>query len=445
MIGRCLFAGSGVGAVEAEPRRTRAGGRGLGVAVAVVALLATVVFASPAVASDDPFFDRQWALEQIGAPQAWTVTRGVGAVIGIVDSGVEAGHPDLAGKVALTADCVARTVCLDGAGGTDPDGHGTLIAGVAAAGTDNGRGMAGVAPDARLVVARVLGPAGVGQAHDINLGIRWVVDHGARVVNISVGDPSSFPSGGSALRDGIQYAWNKGAVPVLAAGNYGGLTTENYGTLNALVVGATDRTGGLAAYSSAIGNAKWGLVAPGGAGVAGPDNNVISTAAGGGYASSAGTSMAAPHVSGAIALLLAQGLSPSAAVSKLLATLDRVPCGAGCQGRLNVAAASGAGPVAEATAAAAATDDVERADRPALPEEAVTRARPTSTVAPVASRSADVEPAGLAAGAPGPLTPGPTSTPSWSPPPSSSCSPSPGRRPACGPAASSQAPYAYRR
>ena len=378
------------------------------VAVAVVALLASVGFAPPAVASDDPFFDRQWALEQIGAPQAWTVTRGVGAVVGIVDSGVEASHPDLAGKVALTADCVGRTVCLDGGGGTDSSGHGTLIAGVVAAGTDNGRGVAGVAPDARLVVAKVLGPAGVGQAHDINLGIRWVVDHGARVVNISVGDPSSFPSGGSALREGIQYAWSKGAVPVLAAGNYGGLTTENYGTLNALVVGATDRTGGVATYSSAIGNAKWGLVAPGGAGVAGPDNNVISTAVGGGYASSAGTSMAAPHVSGAIALLLAQGLSPSAAVSKLLATLDRVPCGAGCQGRLNVAAATGAGPVADAAPVAAATTTIEVPTATTPPEEsAVPAPAPTSTVAPVASRSADVKPAGLAAGAPGPLAVGP--------------------------------------
>ena len=288
--------------------------RRLGGFVGAVVLL-SAVSAPPASASNDPFFDRQWALEQIGAPRAWTVTRGAGAVIGIVDSGVEASHPDLAGKVALTADCWNRPACVDGLGNTDADGHGTLIAGVVAAGTDNGKGIAGVAPDARLVVAKVLGPGGGGRAEDINLGIRWAVDRGARVVNISLGDPGAVTSaGGSPLRDGIEYAWSKGAVPVLAAGNYGGVSSENYGTLNALVVGATDRTGALASYSSAIGNAKWGLVAPGGSGAAGPDNNIISTATGGGYASSAGTSMAAPQVAGAVALLLAQGLSPTAAV-----------------------------------------------------------------------------------------------------------------------------------
>ncbi len=396
--------------------------RWLGGIVGVVVLVAG--FGAPtAQASNDPLFDRQWALEQIGAPRAWAVTRGQGAVIGIVDSGVEASHPDLAGKVALTADCHNRPVCADGLGGTDVGGHGTMIAGVAAAGTDNGKGIAGVAPDARLVVAKVLGPGGSGRAEDINLGIRWAVDHGARVVSISLGDPKAFTSAaGSPLRDGIEYAWSKGAVAVLAAGNYGGLSSENYGALNALVVGATDRTGALASYSSAIGNAKWGLVAPGGSGVSGVDNNIISTTIGGGYASSAGTSLAVPHVSGAVALLLAQGLSPSAAVSKLLATLDRVPCGAGCQGRLNVGVASGAAPLAPPTTAArpdaavAAPPPPGPAEAPPAPEEppaaepapppeptTTVDPAPTTTLPPAASRAAAVEPAGLAAPAPRPL------------------------------------------
>ncbi len=400
--------------------------RWLGAIIGVLLVVAGVG-ALPAHASNDPFFDRQWALEQIGAPRAWTVTRGAGIVIGVVDSGVEASHPDLAGKVALTADCFNRPACVDGLGGTDVDGHGTLIAGVAAAGTDNGKGIAGVAPDARLVVAKVLGPGGIGRAEEINLGIRWAVDHGARVVSISLGDPKAFTSTtGSPLRDGIEYAWSRGAVPVLAAGNYGGLSSENYGVLNALVVGATDRTGALASYSSAIGNAKWGLVAPGGSGVSGPDNNIISTTTGAGYASSAGTSMAVPHVSGALALLLAQGLSPSAAVSKLLGTLDRVPCGAGCQGRLNVGVASGAAPVpataaprpsaAAVAAEAPPTTEAPPPETTVAPEPPTTTpTAPTTTVAPVASRTAEVEPAGLAAAAPARSRPVPT----WRPLPAS--------------------------
>ena len=392
--------------------------RWLGGIVGAVVVLSAVAPA-PAFASNDPFFDRQWALEQIGAPRAWTVTRGAGAVIGIVDSGVEANHPDLVGKVAFTADCWNRPACVDGLGNTDADGHGTLIAGVIAAGTDNGKGIAGVAPDARVVVAKVLGPGGGGRAEEINHGIRWAVDRGARVVNISLGDPGAVTSaGGSPLRDGIEYAWSKGAVPVLAAGNYGGVSSENYGALNAIVVGATDRTGALASYSSAIGNAKWGLVAPGGSGAAGPDNNIISTASGGGYASSAGTSMAAPQVAGAVALLLAQGLSPTAAVSKLLATLDRVPCGVGCQGRLNVGLASGAAAAPPTTRApttvVAAVDDTTppTTEAPAPPATTIPPESTTPVVpAPAAARIAPAEPAGLAAPALGPLSPPPELNP----------------------------------
>ena len=338
------------------------------VAVSVVAMVAALT--GTASATNDTHFSRQWALGQIGAPQAWPRTTGSGITIGIVDTGVDLGHPDLAGKIAVTADCVGRP-CSAG-GGNDTNGHGTIVSGIAAAVAGNGRGVAGTAPDARLAVAKVLDAAGEGRVEDINNGIRWVVDNGAKVVNLSVGDPNFLIAGGrgTPLRSGIEYAWSKGAVPVLASGNYatgvGDLGTENYGDVNALVVGASDRAGNVPSYSSAIGNAKWGLVAPGGAGSGGAEANVISTfllsSGGSGYASAAGTSMAAPHVSGAVALLLAQGLTPAAAVSQLLATLDkRVPCGRGCQGRLDVAAAVGvtsaAGPppstVAPTTAKAA--------------------------------------------------------------------------------------------
>ncbi len=388
------------------------------VAGIVVALGAAVVLPTPALASDDPFFDRQWALQQIGAPQAWQVTRGAGVVVGIVDTGVEAAHPDLAGKVALTADCVGRTVCADGAASTDPSGHGTLISGVVAAGTGNGRGVAAVAPDSRVVVAKVLAPNGEGRAEDVSLGIRWAVDHGARVVNLSLGDPNFALNSmqGTPLRAAIDYAWSRGAVPVLASGNYGsgGLGSQNYGNLNAIVVGATDRSGNVAGYSSPVGNAKWGIVAPGGAGIPGPDNNVISTAAGGGYPSSAGTSMAAPHVSAAIALLLSQGLSPSAAVARLLATADKVSCGSGCKGRLNVAAATGAGPApptADPPAAqpAAPTSPARPRATTVAPTSSTTTSTSTTTTPaapPPLPPESDITPSGLAAGPGAGFSPG---------------------------------------
>lgn len=305
---------------------------------ATIGLILLVGLAAPALASNDTFFPRQWALDQIGAERAWTVSRGAGVLIGVIDSGVDAGHPDLAGKIAGNADCAGRP-CLENAGGADPRGHGTSVSGVAVATAGNGEGIAGVAPDARVLVAKVLGASGEATVADVDAGIRWAVNRGARVINVSLGD-SNFAAG-NPLRDTIEFAWSRGAVPVLAAGNYG-TTSQNYGTINAIVVGANDRAGTVAPYSSPVGNAKWGIVAPGGSGALGPDNNIISTAVGGGYSSSAGTSMAAPHVSGTIALLLAQGLSPAAAVNRLLATLDRVPCGTGCQGRLNTAAAVGA-------------------------------------------------------------------------------------------------------
>ena len=382
----------------------------LGVAVSVAALLAAMT--GTASATNDTYFSRQWALSQINAPQAWARSTGSGITIGVVDTGVDVGHPDLAGKVAATADCIGRP-CVAG-GGQDTHGHGTIVSGIAAATTGNGKGVAGVAPDARLVVAKVLNGAGEGRVEDINNGIRWVVDSGARVVNLSLGDPNFLVSSvlGTPLRSGIEYAWSKGAVPVLASGNYatgmGDLGTGNYGNVNALVVGATDRSGKVPSYSSATGNAKWGLVAPGGAGSGGADSNIISTfpmaSAGSGYASAAGTSMAAPHVSGAVALLLAQGLSPAAAVARILATSDKsVACGRGCQGRLNLAAAVGADPAAQATVAPATT----RVPRTTVTPPTTTRppaAAATSTTTTVPPRSAQsAEPPELAAPLPLPL------------------------------------------
>jgi subtilisin family serine protease len=323
----------------------RGGGRLAPLVGALLLTFSVVVVPAPAAhASNDAYFAGQWGLHQIGAPGAWNRSTGSGVLIGIVDTGVDLGHPDLASKVVASANCVGRRPCALG-GGQDDNEHGTIVSGIAAAATGNGQGIAGVAPGAGLVVAKALDANGVGSSDDIKAAIEWVVAQGARVVNLSLGDEQDLVQAllGNPLRSAIEMAWSRGAVPVVAAGNFnvcgGSSGSQNYGSLNAVVVGATDRSGSVACYSSPPGTAKWGLVAPGGGGPeAGVDANIFSTGLGR-YVSAAGTSMAAPHVSGAIALLMAQGLSAGDAVGRILGTLDRVPCGPGCQGRLNVAAA----------------------------------------------------------------------------------------------------------
>ena len=324
--------------------------------IAAAAVLFSL-FAQPASASDDARFPEQWSLERIGAPTAWAATTGAGVRIGIVDTGVDLAHEDLAGKVVAHTSCIGAngdaTRCTGS--GQDEQGHGTHVSGIAAAVRDNHVGIAGVAPDAELVVAKVLGAAGSGTTEDINAGIRWVVDHGARVVNLSLGDPNYLITSvnGTPLSEGIEYAWSHGAIPVVASGNtnpagLGVLGSSDYGSLNAIIVGATGPSDQIASYSSPLGNAKWSIMAPGGAGGGTPALDILSaiwkSGAQNQYAALAGTSMAAPHVTGAVALLLAQGYDQTGAVNRLLSTANRsVSCGLNssqCAGRLDVAAAA---------------------------------------------------------------------------------------------------------
>jgi thermitase len=331
--------------------------RRCGFASVLVAALAMV--ALPAAAANDPLLDQQWALRQIAAPAAWTSATGTGVRIGIVDTGVELDHEDLAAHIVAHTSCVGSQgdVSRCRGSGEDLNGHGTHVSGIAAAIAGNGKGISGVAPGAELVVAQALSATGSGTTEDVNAAIRWVVDHGARVVNLSLGDPtflitSLAGTGGTALRSGVDYAWSHGAVPVIASGNSGGqnlfglglLGSQNYGDINGIVVAATTRQGGLASYSSPVGDAKWSIAAPGGDGQGGPDHDVLSTfwepGRNDAYKALAGTSMATPHVSGAVALLISQGYSPLGAVQRLLSTADPLPS-CGCAGRLDVARAVG--------------------------------------------------------------------------------------------------------
>jgi serine protease len=349
------------------------------VALLVFAAAIGVGRAGPAKASGDPLFARQWNLAQIGAPEAWARSTGAGVRIGIVDTGILGAQEDLAGKLVAAADCIdtggSPNACRGS--GLDDSGHGTHLAGIAAASKDNGRGVAGVAPDATLVVARALTHEG-GSILDVEAGIRWVVQHGAQVVNLSLGDNprAQSPFNDLSFQAAVEEAWAAGAVPVVAAGNPNALGPgrENFAQLDALVVGATDSRGGVAPYSNTLGTSKWGLVAPGGSGT-GDGRDILSTswdpttpASTNMYAFKAGASMSVAHVSGAVALVLAQGLSRDAAVERILATADPVACGAGCRGRLDAAGAVRPSPLAGKAVAGHAN----------VPAGAGTRASPTT-------------------------------------------------------------------
>lgn len=335
--------------------------------VGLAALVALTVL-QPARAADDPYSNQQWNLTQIHALSAQSVTTGGGVKIGIIDSGVNRNHEDLAGRIAATATCVgtsgAANQCQAGAShGDDIDGHGTHVAGITAALTGNGKGVSGVAPGVELVVARVFSRDGNGEPtatlDDVRAGIRWVLDQGVKVVNLSIGAEEQgfdictvFASCNSPLKPAVEEVWQRGALPVIAAGNTQVYSSQGYGDLDAIVVGAVGPTDEVASYSTPIGNAKWGMVAPGGD----PANDedlqrmVLSTYAGSTcspanasncYAYLSGTSMAAPHVSAVAAMLFARGVNRSAVVDTLLSTTDPVECGSNCAGRLNAARALG--------------------------------------------------------------------------------------------------------
>jgi len=309
-------------------------------------------------AAYDPYFPEQWALEALKVPAAWLRGTGAGVKVGVVDTGVDLAHEDLQGKVLASTDCVgagSESACHGS--GQDDEGHGTHVAGIIAADTFNGRGVAGVAPGADLLVAKALDAGGSGALADVDAAIRWVVDHGAQVVNLSVESDGTAVdlAPGQSLADGVEYAWGHGAIPVVAAGNatpslFG---PAGYAGVDAVIVGATGRSGQPAWYSSRLTGARWGVVAPGGdarspAGTAScagalATDCVVSTGWFPGhadaYAVDEGTSMAAPAVAGVLALLLGQGLTPAQAIARLVATVDPVACGPGCAGAVDAAAA----------------------------------------------------------------------------------------------------------
>ena len=236
---------------------------------------------------DDTSFAQQWGMVKIQAPEAWDITHGsAGVNIAILDYGIDQDHPDVSSKITANANFTTSGTV------DDLDGHGTHLAGIAGAVTGNNFGVAGVGYDSSLMNGKILRESVGGFSSWLANGMIWATDNGADVISISF-----ITSGASGtLENAVNYAWDNGVVVVAAAGNNGNNTPQYPGAFaNAIAVAATDSTDALAGFSS-FGN--W-------VNVAAPGVTIYSTLPGGTYGNRSGTSMAAPHVSGLVALLFA--------------------------------------------------------------------------------------------------------------------------------------------
>ncbi len=262
-----------------------------------------------------------WRYTQIDAPAAWLASSGYGdpVTVAVLDGGLATDHEDLAGQLWDNPDDLPNGIDDDDNGVVDDvhgisiiggdtsadlsdgDGHGTNVAGIIAATANNGLGLAGLAPSAKLMVVKVLNESGAGSESDILNGMYYAITHGAKIINVSLGvNTSAFSDAMAAM---IDLAEANDVLIVAAAGNNG---TDN--DLNPVYpassespavvsVAATDSSGARPTFSN------WGATS---VDIAAPGADLTSTLKGGGYGLVSGTSMAAPHVTGAAAFLMAQ-------------------------------------------------------------------------------------------------------------------------------------------
>lgn len=255
----------------------------------------------PAYTPNDFYFGYLWGFKKIQAPATWDRTRGDGVKVAVVDSGIDYFHPEFSGKIYRERDFVDYDSYAD-----DYDGHGTHVSGTIAANTDNGEGVSGVCANCDLIVARALG-AGGGYDSDIADAITWSANNGTKVINLSLGGPGKSTVLGSA----VNYAWNKGAVVVAAAGNEN-TSTPSYPAAypRAIAVAATNGSDKRASFSN---YGAW-------VDVSAPGVNILSTYIYDDYRYASGTSMASPHVAGMAGLLASRGLSNSQVRHKIEST-----------------------------------------------------------------------------------------------------------------------------
>jgi thermitase len=256
-------------------------------------------FATP----NDPRYSQQYGPQRIQANLAWDIWQPQRTVyIAIIDTGIDSNHPDLTNKMRRhTNGAVYGWNTLNNTtNALDDNGHGTHCAGIAAAEINNGVGIAGVAawnPNVansrayvQLMPVKVLSASGSGSYDSVARGITWAADNGAHILSLSLGGAG----GSQQLQDAVNYAWNRGCLVVVAAGN-GASSSPQYPAFytNSIAVAATDSSDRLASFSQ---YGSW-------VDIAAPGVGILSTIPNNSYTAYDGTSMACPHVAGAAAVL----------------------------------------------------------------------------------------------------------------------------------------------
>lgn len=278
----------------------------------------------PNFVSNDPYMGSEWHLNKVGATTAWDTTQGAGVIIAILDSGVDGAHPDLAPQMVPGYNFYDNNTNTD-----DVNGHGTAVAGVAAAATNNALGVAGVAGQARIMPVRIADANAYAYYSTIAKGVTYAADNGARVVNCSYGGVA----GSSTIQSAAQYLKNKGGLMFVSAGN-NGINENITPTTTMIAVSATDENDYRTSWSS-YGNFV-SMAAPG---------ITYTTSRGGYYDTWMGTSFSSPLTAGVAALMMAARPSLGSADIEKLMFSTAVDIGAAGRdiyygyGRVNAAAA----------------------------------------------------------------------------------------------------------
>ncbi|MGB8643724.1 MAG: S8 family peptidase [Anaerolineae bacterium] len=269
--------------------------------------------------ANDPLYHDQWGLQRIQAARAWPAVGGRMVTIAIIDSGVELTHPDLRARIVRGYNFV-----IPGAPPQDDLGHGTHVAGIAAAIQNNHVGVAGTATGVQILPLKILDASGYGTIANLALAMRYAVRRNARVISLSLGtgEVNQCPT---VLQEAADFAYSRGTLVVAAAGNLGeGAPFFPAACNHVMSVNSTDYTDRLSYFSNF---SDW-------VSISAPGEDILSTVPGATYDYNSGTSMATPFVAGTAAMLYLKNPSapPDQIEQEIEFTADRFPWMSGATG-----------------------------------------------------------------------------------------------------------------